>query len=760
MPDNLKDAALKFHSDPSPGKLAIQPTKPLVTQRDLSLAYSPGVAHACTAIAQNSRSAYDYTSKGNMVAVISNGTAVLGLGAIGALASKPVMEGKAVLFKKFANIDVFDIEIDELDTDELVETIARLAPTFGGINLEDIKAPECFEIEKKLQARLDIPVFHDDQHGTAICVAAAVINAVDIVGKTLKELKFVCSGAGASAIACLDLLINLGVDKNNIFVCDSKGLIHKGRNDLNPEKKLFALDCKERLLEEVIIQADVFLGLSGPGILSRDMVANMAADPVILALANPDPEILPEEVRKVRSDAIIATGRSDYPNQVNNVLCFPFIFRGALDCGASEINLDMKLACVKAIANLAKAESSDVVTQAYGEHSRFGADYIIPRPFDPRLIYTVPVEVARAAMDSGVAQRPIKDLEVYRENLEGQVFRSGSLMKHIFAKAKVSPKRVVYAVGEDDRVLQAVQQAVDEKIADPILIGRPFRIQEKIESLGLRIKVGTEIEVLDPANYNMYREYSGFYHDLMGRAGAAPQTARIIMRTQNTAIAAMMVRSKDADAMIAGPASLFRPELIHVLDIIGLRGDVNTAAAMQVLILDKGIFFITDTHVMEEPSPEEICQSALLAAEQIGQFGVEPKIALLSGSNFGSNDFESSVKMREAVRLLHLSAPNLEVDGEMHADTALRQEVREELYPNSRLSGQANTLVMPNLTSANIAYNMVKALANGISVGPMLLGLAAPAHVLHGSATVRTILNMTALSVVDAQKLDKKNKNN
>ena len=507
MPDNLRDAALKFHRQSPPGKLAIQPTKPLLTQRDLSLAYSPGVAHACNEIKDNPASVYDYTAKGNMVAVISNGSAVLGLGAIGALAAKPVMEGKAVLFKKFANIDVFDIEIDENNIDDLVETIIRLAPTFGGINLEDIKAPECFEIERRLQEKLDIPVFHDDQHGTAICVAAAVSNAVDIVDKRINSTKIVCSGAGASAIACLELLLNLGANKNNIYVFDSKGLIHKGRNDLNQEKLHFAVDGGDRNLNEIIAKADVFLGLSGPGVLTSKMVTDMAKSPLILALANPDPEILPELVKEVRSDAIIATGRSDYPNQVNNVLCFPFIFRGALDCGAREINLEMKLACVKAIANLAKAESSDIVAQAYGEHSKFGPDYIIPRPFDPRLISSVPVEVARAAMQSGVAERPIGDLDAYRAMLEGQVFRSGSLMKDVFLKAKTAPRRVVYAIGEDDRVLQAAQQAIDEKIANPILVGRPFRIQEKIESLGLRIRVGDEVEVVDPASYKNYNDY-------------------------------------------------------------------------------------------------------------------------------------------------------------------------------------------------------------------------------------------------------------
>jgi len=751
MPDDLREAALKFHREPIPGKLAIQPTKPLATQRDLALAYSPGVAHACTEIEKDPATAYEYTAKGNMVAVISNGTAVLGLGAIGALASKPVMEGKAVLFKKFANIDVFDIEVDETDVDMFVETVARLEPTFGGINLEDIKAPECFEIERRLKERLNIPVFHDDQHGTAICVSAASLNGLRVVGKKIEDIKLVCSGAGASAVACIGLLVGLGAKQENIYVCDSKGVIHTGRNDLNPEKQVLAVDTDARTLADVIEGADIFLGLSGPGTLTPDMVVKMARDPLILALANPDPEIVPEEAKAVRPDAIIATGRSDYPNQVNNVLCFPFIFRGALDCGASEINLEMKLACVEAIADLARAESSDVVAAAYGEHTRFGPEYIIPKPFDPRLVTTVPIAVARAAMASGVATRPIADMDAYRDKLAGLVFRTGYLMKSVFDQAKQAPKRVVYANGEEDRVLQAAQQAVDEKIALPMLIGRPFRIEEKIELLGLRIKPGKDVEIVDPASYEQYEDYALAYHNLMGRAGASPKTARMVMRTQNTAIAAMMVRQGHADSMLAGPVSLYRPELIHVLDVIGLRDDVNAPAAMQVLILDTGVYFITDTHVIEDPTPEEVCQSALLAAEQVGHFGITPRLALLSGSNFGSNEFAASVKMREATRLLHRCAPQLEVDGEMHADTALRQTVREELFPESRLTGQANTLVMPDLTSANIAYNMVKVLANGISVGPMLLGLAAPAHVLHGSATVRSVLNMTALAVVDAQ---------
>jgi malate dehydrogenase (oxaloacetate-decarboxylating)(NADP+) len=754
MSEDLKEAALAFHRLPIPGKLEIHPTKPLANQRDLALAYSPGVAYACEAIAENPAAAFEYTARGNLVAVITNGTAVLGLGAIGALAAKPVMEGKAVLFKKFANIDVFDIEMDELNIDDFVDTVARLEPTFGAINLEDIKAPECFEIERKLIERLSIPVFHDDQHGTAICVAAATLNGLRIVDKKPADIKLVCSGGGAAAIACLDILIGLGVKLENIRVCDSKGVIHNGRNDLNPEKTRFAVTTQARDIGEVMKDADVFLGLSGPGTLSADMVKTMARDPIILALANPTPEIMPEEASAVRPDAIIATGRSDYPNQVNNVLCFPFIFRGALDCGATEINMAMKLACVRAIADLAQAESTDIVANAYGDHSiKFGRDYIIPKPFDPRLISTVPVAVAEAAMKSGVATRPIEDLDAYAQRLSGLVYRSGYVMKSVFEQAKKDPKRVVYANGEEDRVLRAAQQVIDEGIAQPILIGRPFRIQEKIENLSLRLKIDTDVVVIDPANYEKYDHYSRSYHDLRGRAGASPKTARMVLRSQNTVIAAMMVRLGDADAMVAGPVSLYRPELLHVLDVIGLKSGVITASAMQVLILDKGVFFMTDTHVTEDPTPEEIYQSAVLAAEQVKRFGLEPKMALLSSSNFGSNDFAQSVKMRKALQILHERAPTLEVEGEMHGDTALNEDVRGELFPNSRLAGQANTLIMPDLTSANIAYNLVKTLSNGISVGPLLLGLAAPAHVLHGSATVRGVLNMTAVAVVDAQTL-------
>jgi malate dehydrogenase (oxaloacetate-decarboxylating)(NADP+) len=751
MSQELKEAALAFHRAPKAGKLAIQPTKPLANQRDLALAYSPGVAYACEEIAHDPTAAFEYTARGNLVAVISNGTAVLGLGAIGALAAKPVMEGKAVLFKKFSDIDVFDIEVNETDIDAFVDTVARLEPTFGGINLEDIKAPECFEIERKLKERLNIPVFHDDQHGTAICVAAATLNGLRVVKKDAADIRLVCSGGGASAIACLDILVGLGVKRENIRVCDSKGVIHSGRNDLNAEKSRYAAETSARELGEVMEGADLFLGLSGPGTLSAEMVKRMARDPIILALANPTPEIMPEDAIAVRPDAIIATGRSDYPNQVNNVLCFPFIFRGALDCGATEINLEMKLACVRAIADIAQAESTDIVANAYGDHSlRFGRNYIIPKPFDPRLISTVPVAVAKAAMESGVATRPIADISAYADGLSSLVYRTGYVMKSVFEQAKRNPKRIVYANGEEDRILRAAQQAVDERIAKPILIGRPFRIQEKIEDLSLRLEIGKDVTIVDPANYEKYDHYAHAYHELMGRSGASPKTARMTLRSQNTVIAAMMVRLGDADAMISGPVSLYRPELLHVLDVIPLQPGVKVAAAMQVLILDQGVFFITDTHVTEDPTPEEVYQSAVLAAEQVKRFGLEPKMALLASSNFGSNDFAASVKMRKALRILHERAPALEVEGEMHGDTALNEAVRNEMFPNSRLTGQANTLIMPDLTSANIAYNLVKTLSNGISVGPLLLGLSAPAHVLHGSATVRSVLNMTAVAVVEA----------
>ncbi len=752
MVDDLRERALAYHRFPKPGKLGIHPTKPMANQHDLSLAYSPGVAAACEEIAKNPDDVYIYTAKANLVAVISNGTAVLGLGAIGALAAKPVMEGKAVLFKKFANIDVFDIEIDETDIDKLVDTIASLAPTFGAINLEDIKAPECFEIERKLRARLNIPVFHDDQHGTAICVAAALLNGLRVIGKDLNKVKLVCSGAGAAAIACLDLLVELGITKGNITVCDREGVVLKSRPNLGEEKKRYAIDSNARTLADALRGADIFLGVSGPGAAPCDMIKPMGDKPLILALANPIPEIMPEEARAARPDAIIATGRSDYPNQVNNVLCFPFIFRGALDCGATEINTPMKLACVRAIADLTMAEVSDVVAAAYGDQSlTFGPDYIIPKPFDPRLISTIPVAVARAAMKSGVAKRPIKDLKAYAAELSQFVFRTGYMMRGVFDRAVEDPKRVVYAEGEDDRVLRAAQQALDEGMAKPILIGRAVVIAEKIAQLSLRLVPGRDVTVIEPAAYDKYETYWREYLRLMGRSGASPSTSQIRLRTRSTIIGAMMVKLGDADALIAGPISLYRPELMHVLDVIGLKPGVTAGAALQMLILSKGVYVITDTHVTENPTKEELCQIAIMAAAQMERFGITPKIAFLSSSNFGSNDFPSSVKMREATALLKERAPHLEAEGEMQADTALSESVRNDLFPDSNLTGQANLMVLPDLTSANIAYNMVKVLANGINVGPLLVGLNQPAHVMTSSATVRSILNMTAIAVVEAQ---------
>ena len=753
MSDDLRQAALDYHMFPKPGKLGIHPTKPLANQRDLALAYSPGVAIPCEEIAANPADSYIYTSRANLVAVITNGTAVLGLGAIGALASKPVMEGKACLFKNFAGIDVFDIEIDELDVDKFVDTVARLEPTIGAINLEDIKAPECFEIEAKLKERMGIPVFHDDQHGTAICVNAAVFNGLRVVGKEPKEARVVCSGAAAAALACCNLLVDLGIPIENVTVCDRKGVIHAAREDkLNPSKARFANETPLRTIAEALDGADVFLGLSGPGAINGDMVKSMAKDPLILALANPTPEILPEEARAARPDAIIATGRSDYPNQVNNVLCFPFIFRGALDVGATEINTEMKLACVRAIADMAMAETSDVVARAYaGQDLTFGREYILPKPFDPRLIVEVSSAVAKAAMDSGVATRPVADLNVYREQLAGYVYRTGYVMKSVFDQAKSDPQRLVYAEGEEWRVLQAVQVVCDEGFAKPILIGRAAVIDRRIETLGLRIKRGADFEICDPEDDPRYREYWELYHSIMERNGVAPAKARTVVRTENTAIAALMVRRGEADAMLAGPVGTYRDNLRHVLDIVGLRDGVKSAAALQMLVLAKGTYFMTDTNVTYDPDAREVAEMKLLAADEVRRFGIVPKVALLSHSNFGSTNEASASKMRDALALIEELAPDLEVDGEMHGDVALSEAARETAFPNARLKGQANLLVMPNVDSANIAFNLVKQLASGLSVGPMLLGVARPAHVLNSSVTVRGTVNMSALTVVDAQ---------
>jgi malate dehydrogenase (oxaloacetate-decarboxylating)(NADP+) len=753
MSDELREAALNYHLCPKPGKIGVHPTKPLANQNDLALAYSPGVAIPCEEIAANPADSYKYTSRANLVAVITNGTAVLGLGAIGALASKPVMEGKACLFKSFAGIDVFDIEIDELDVDKFVDTVARLEPTFGAINLEDIAAPECFEIEAKLKERMGIPVFHDDQHGTAICVNAAIFNGLRVVGKEPKDARVVCAGAGAAALACCNLLVDLGIPLENVIICDREGVIHDDREGgVDPSKERFAIKTNLRTIAEALVGADIFLGLSGPGVIDGEMIKPMAKDPLILALANPTPEILPEEAREARPDAIIATGRSDYPNQVNNVLCFPFIFRGALDVGATEINTEMKLACVRAIADMAMAETSDVVARAYaGAELTFGREYILPKPFDPRLIVEVSSAVAKAAMDSGVATRPLADLDAYREQLEGYVYRTGHVMKSVFDQAKSSPRRLVYAEGEDWRVLQAVQVVCDEGFAEPILVGREAVIDARIEKLGLRIKRGENFEICDPENDPRYRDYWEHYHDIMERRGVSPAKARAVVRTENSAIAALMLSRGEADAMLAGPVGTYRDNLKHVLDIVGLREGVKSAAALQMLVLSKGIYFMTDTNVTYDPDAREVAEMTLLAVEEVQRFGIEPKVALLSHSNFGSTAEPSAVKMREALAIILEISPDLDIEGEMHGDFALSEMARYETFPNSRLKGQANLLVMPNLDAANIAFNLVKQLASGLSVGPMLLGVAKPAHVLNSSTTVRGTVNMSALTVVDAQ---------
>ncbi len=753
MAEDVSDRALEYHRLPHPGKIAVVATKPLGTQHDLALAYTPGVAAASLAIVADPAEAASLTARANLVGVVTNGTAVLGLGAIGPLAAKPVMEGKAVLFKKFAGIDVFDIEIDERDPDRLVEIIAALEPTFGGINLEDIKAPECFEIEAKLRRRLKIPVFHDDQHGTAIIVGAAIRNGLKLVGKHIAEVRMVTSGAGAAAIACLDLLVDMGLPVANIIATDLYGVVWRGRPEaMDPRKERYAKDTAARTLGEVIAGADIFLGLSAPDVLKPEMVAKMAPKPLILALANPTPEIMPEAARAVRPDAIIATGRTDYPNQVNNVLCFPFIFRGALDVGATVINEAMKLACVEALAGLALAEPSDVVAAAYGETPlTFGPDYLIPRPFDPRLIVEIAPAVARAAMASGVATRPITDDAAYRQRLTEFVFRSGLAMKPVFERARADPKRVVYAEGEDERVLRAAQQALDEGLARPILVGRRDVVRRRIETLNLRFTLDGDIALVDPSADPRFPNYWRLYHSLMERKGVSPDQARAVVRTENTVIAALMVRAGDADAMLCGAIGQFHGHLQHLLDIIGLEPEAIAPATLSALIVPRGTFFLCDTYVVENPTAAEIAETTLRAAAAVRRFGVEPKVALLSHSNFGSADSESAQRMRQALALLRQRAPSLEVEGEMHADSALSPEIRDRIFPNSRLTGAANLLIMPNLDAANIAFNTLKVLGDGLAIGPILLGMRSPAHVLTPSVTVRGLVNMTALAVYDAQ---------
>ncbi len=752
--DDLKEAALEYHRYPVPGKIEIAATKPLATQRDLALAYTPGVAMVCEAIVENPAEARNLTARGNLVGVITNGTAVLGLGAIGPLAAKPVMEGKAVLFKKFAGIDVFDIEINERDPDKLVDIIAALEPTFGGINLEDIKAPECFYVEKKLRERMKIPVFHDDQHGTAIIVGAAIVNGLKVVGKDIGQVKLVASGAGAAALACLDMLVALGMKMSHIWVTDIAGVVYRGRKEeMDPNKDRYAKDTPSRTLGEVIDGADVFLGLSAGGVLKQDMVKRMGAKPLILALANPTPEILPEQIREVRDDAVIATGRSDYANQVNNVLCFPFIFRGALDVGATTINESMKLAAVHAIAELAQAEQSDIVAMAYGETaSGFGKDYLIPKPFDPRLIAKVAPAVARAAMESGVATSPITDWAAYMQRLDQFVYHSGLIMKHVFAKAKQSPKRIVYAEGEEERVLRAVQIVVDEKLARPILVGRPAVLAKRIEKFGLRMELDKDVDVVNPEWDERFHDYWQEYYQLTARRGVSETYAKIEMRRRLTLIGAMMMHKGDADGMVCGTFGTHDLHLQYVDQVIGRRKGINNYYAMNVLMLPTRTIFICDTYVNHDPTPAQIAEMTLLAAEEIRRFGVVPKAALLSHSSFGTSDAPSAVKMRVALGLINLQAPDLEIEGEMHGDAALSEAVRRASFPGSRLKGEANLLIMPTLDAANIAFNLLKtASGGGITIGPILLGSAMPVHIVTPTATVRRIVNMTALAVVDAQ---------
>ena len=753
MQDDLRKNALHYHRYPTPGKIEISPTKPLATQADLALAYSPGVAAACEAIVENPAEARHLTARANLVGVITNGTAVLGLGAIGPLAAKPVMEGKAVLFKKFAGIDCFDIELNETNVDKLVDAIAAMEPTFGGINLEDIKAPECFEVERRLRERLKIPVFHDDQHGTAIIVGAALLNGLHVVGKKINEVKLVTSGAGAAALSCLDMMVALGVPRKNIYVTDLAGVVYTGRVELmDPNKARYCQDTTARTLAEVIPDADIFLGLSAGGVLKPEMVKAMAARPLIFALANPDPEILPADVRAVRSDAIIATGRSDYPNQVNNVLCFPFIFRGALDVGATTINEPMKIAAVQAIADLAKAEQSDIVAEAYGQdQTAFGADYLIPKPFDPRLIVKIATAVAQAAMDSGVATSPITDMAAYHDKLNQFVYHSGLVMRPVFARAKASPRRIVFSEGEDERVLQAVQTICDEGLAKPILIGRPEVIELRIKRLGLRIKAGREFEMVNVNSDARYREYWQLYHQMMERQGVTPHLAKHEVYREPTLTSALMVKRGEADGMICGCIGRYAEHLYYVQNVLGLKPGVSTPAAMNMLLNPKGTFFVCDTYVNADPTSEELADIVTMAAEEVQRFGIVPRVAMLSHSSFGSADTPSSLKMRRALTLVQARLPKLEIDGEMHADAAISDEIRQRVMPGSRLKGRANLLVMPTIDAANISFNLVRVIGDNVTVGPILLGINAPAHILTPTATVRRIVNMTALTVVDAQ---------
>ncbi|HJW25363.1 MAG TPA: NADP-dependent malic enzyme [Rhodocyclaceae bacterium] len=755
MEKDLREAALEYHRLPTPGKISVRPTKGLTNQRDLALAYSPGVAAACDLIVEDPATAAEMTSRANLVGVVTNGTAVLGLGNIGPLAAKPVMEGKGCLFKKFAGIDVFDIELAENDPDKLIDIIAAMEPTLGGVNLEDIKAPECFYIEKKLKERMNIPVFHDDQHGTAIISAAAMLNGLKVVGKKIEEIKVVCSGAGAAAISCLDLWCQLGVRRENVMVCDSKGVIYVGRDEkMEANKARYARDTSARTLADAMVGADIFLGLSTAGVLKQEMVATMGEKPMIFALANPTPEIMPELAKAVRPDAIIATGRSDYPNQVNNVLCFPFIFRGALDVGATRITEEMKMASVRAIAELAEAEVADEVAMAYPGHDlNFGPEYLIPKPFDPRLIVKIAPAVAQAAMDSGVATRPITDFGAYRAKLSEFVYHTGIGMRAIFSAARQAEgKRIIYAEGEDERVLRAAQIVIEEKMARPILVGRPAVIERRLAQAKLRIKAGVDFDIVNPDLDERYRECWTTYHKLMVRRGVTPEIAKLSMRRNTTLIGAMLVRLGYADGLVCGVSGQYGEHLEVVSDVIGKRAGVNTLAAMNYLMLPGRSLFLCDTHVNECPTAEQVAEMTLMAAEQVKRFGVQPKVALLSHSNFGSGTSASAVKMSQAAAMLPaMSGGELEVDGEMHGDSALSEEIRAKAHPESPLKGEANLLVMPNIDAANIAYNLLKMTGGeGVTIGPILLGAARPVHVLTSTATVRRLVNMTALAVVES----------
>ncbi|MDG0968595.1 MAG: NADP-dependent malic enzyme [Porticoccaceae bacterium] len=753
MSDSFKESAIKYHTHPLPGKLEIRPTKPLANKRDLSLAYSPGVAHACELIQANPTDVAKVTSRGNLVGVITNGTAVLGLGNIGALASKPVMEGKAVLFKKFANIDVFDIEINETDVDKLVDIIASLEPTFGGINLDDITAPECFMVEEKLRQRMKIPVFHDDQHGTAIVAAAAIYNGLRIVEKKFEDVKLVVSGAGAASIACVDLLVSMGLQKTNVRMIDRTGVIYKGRTKgMNPWKEDYAIDTEDRTIEDAIQDADLFMGLSGPGVLNGDLLKKMGKKPIILAMSNPIPEIMPEDAMAARPDAILATGRSDYPNQVNNVLCFPFIFRGALDCGASTINEEMKMAAVRAIADLATMETSDVVAAAYADEKlKFGPEYLIPKAFDPRLIEVVPMAVVKAAMASGVATRPIEDLEAYHQKLHEFVNQAGLFMQPIIEVAKKAPAKIVYAEGENDDVLLAVQAVIDEAIAKPVLIGSAERIALKVDRLGLRIDLETDVEIFNPDENSKHETYASLYHKMVGREGVSVAAARKIMRDDNTAIAAVMVACEDADGLICGKVGRFDFHLREIMHLLGPEDKSQLVSSAAVLLMPDGPLFLADTAMNIDPSAEDLVKITQASVDLVSRFGIEPKVALLSHSNFGTSNAASAKKVRAASALLRAQQPELQIDGEMHVLSALNPTLRNSVYSKANLKGRANVLVMPNLDSANIAMGLIRSLTDALLIGPFINGFKKPAHIVIPSVSSRGIFNMTALTVADIQ---------